>query len=110
MPILPRSVKSEAQAGRSQDEARLLAEGTLLVERPGQFVRVNGTAMFRFQDRRDLPQMELLRNSWLEAMEELADAGFTRFVISAEVTRYRGHNYLLLVKFRRQPTNENVSP
>ncbi len=110
MPILPRSSESGSKAPRAEAEARLLAEGTLLVERPGEFVRANGVPTFRFADAPQMPAMQILPNSWLEAMEELADNGFTRFVISAEVTRYRGKNYLLLVKFRRQASHGNVGP
>lgn len=110
MPILPRSSESGAQREKSEAEARLLAEGTLLVERPGEFARVNGVPTFRFADAPELPAMQILPNSWLEAMEELADNGFKRFLISAEVTRYRGKNYLLLVKFRRQASHGNVGP
>ena len=110
MPILPRSSGAQDKGQDAKAEARLLAEGTLLVERPGQFVRANGVPTFRFEDAPELPAMQLLPNSWLEAMEELADNGFTRFVISAEVTRYRGKNYLLLVKFRRQASHGNVGP
>jgi hypothetical protein len=54
--------------------------------------------------------MEFNKNRWLEAMEAEAEAGVTEFIISAEVTRYRGRNYLNLLKYRRQISHGNLTP
>jgi len=88
--------------------ATLLAEGTRLREKSGRFVQ-GARQEFHF-DEPDLPSMEILKNSWLETMERLSEGGAAKFVISGEVSRYRGQNCLTLWKVRRQPDNGNLAP
>jgi hypothetical protein len=91
----------------------LLLEGAFLVERPGRLVVEEGQPMFVFHAdgstgvRRTL---QILPNQLLETMEREAEAGFTEFIISAEVTSYRGDNYLLLRKVLRRVGHGNLGP
>jgi hypothetical protein len=91
----------------------LLLEGTLLVERPGRYVEQSGRAVFicRVDTEDSAPRkMPILENQLLETMEREAQAGFSEFIVSAEVTRYRGKNYLLLKKVLRRASHGNLSP
>ena len=109
-PVRGRSAESSAAAAAGAT----LVEGSVLIERVGRLVRSGDRSEFHFKaggsgdDR--LKAMEFNKNSWLELMEAEADAGVEEFVISAEVTRYRGRNYLLLLKYRRQISHGNISP
>jgi hypothetical protein len=92
----------------------LLPEGEVVVERPGKYVAgEDGGARFLFQaddSSRGVERMEILPNQFLEIMENEAKAGISEFVITAEVTSYRGRNYLLLRKVLRRVPNRNLSP
>jgi hypothetical protein len=92
----------------------LLPDGYPLSERAGRLVRKGGRLEFHFTSGSpvaDAPEiMEFNKNRWLEVMEAEAEAGVEEFIISAEVTRYRGQNYLNLLKFRRQISHGNLSP
>ena len=115
-PILPVTPGSNANsaAGAPNGNAFLLLEGTVLIERPGRLVRVGDRAEFHFKSgspaENAADAMEFNKNGLLEAMEAEAAAGVEEFIISAEVTRYRGANYLLLRKYRRQIAHGNLSP
>ncbi len=90
----------------------LLLEGTMLVERPGRLIHEEGRARFAFLDgdNRATRTLDLLENQLLELMEREAQAGFNEFVISAEVTRYRDRNYLLVRKLLRRVEHGNLGP
>jgi hypothetical protein len=114
-PILPSHLPSERRPGRGSGpgEQTLLLEGTPLVERPGRYVVADGRPLFVFRpdDSTRAPQsMEILKNQYLEIMEDEAKTGVSEFVVSAEVTSYRGQNYLLLHKVLRRVPNRNLSP
>jgi hypothetical protein len=90
----------------------LIPEGTILVERPGRLVTDNGRPTFVFltpETGGHTQTMELLPNQLLEAMERQSASG-AQFTISAQVTRYRGRNYLLLLKVLRRVSHGNISP
>ncbi len=116
----PVPVKPRTDAGRAETAARmasagrpLLLEGTFLVERPGRLVMEEGRAKFVFHVDGTSPEpctMQLLENQLLETLEREATAGFSEFIISAEVTRYRGSNYLLLRKVLRRTSHGNLGP
>ncbi|HUU98523.1 MAG TPA: hypothetical protein VM487_22545 [Phycisphaerae bacterium] len=117
-PILPSypqgegPVPSVGEADRRPGEP-LLLEGTVLVERPGRYVTADGRALFLFHadaSSRKAERMEILANQYLEIMENEVRAGISEFVITAEVTSYRGQNYLLLRKVLRRVPNRNLSP
>jgi len=100
-------------AGVDAEGHPLLLEKTFLVERPGRLVHEGKVAKFVFRvgaDSEATRTMEILPNQLLETMEREAEAGFTAFIISAEVTRYRGRNYLLLRKVLRRVGSENLRP
>lgn len=103
-----------ASAPALEEGTSLLPDGYPVVERPGRLVRNGNRVEFHFDSggpAADAPSvMEFNKNRWLEAMETEAEAGVTEFVISAEVTRYRGQNYLNLLKYRRQVSHGNLAP
>ena len=107
-------VEEDSPAGVGDGQKSLLPDGYGLVERPGRLVRSGERVKFHFTSGSpagDAPDvMEFNKNRWLEAMEAEAEAGVTEFIISAEVTRYRGRNYLNLLKYRRQIAHGNLSP
>lgn len=95
------------------DDSGVLADGTSVADRPGRLVRVGDHCEFEFvpSDGAGGPiSLEVLRNQYLELMEAEAERGVSEFVISAEITRYRGTNYLLLRKLLRRVANGNLSP
>lgn len=113
-PIQPVDPSAPAgQAGATPETANLLLEGSILVDRAGRLVRKQERAEFEFVGQtgdQALPPMIILESQYLEAMEREADAGAREFVITAEVTRYKGRNYLRLLKLTRRLENGNLSP
>ncbi len=109
-PIKPQ----DPQTGKvDQPGEPLLLEGSFVVERPGRLVHEDGRAKFVFLEEGGAPAlrtMEILPNQLLEMMEREADSGFAEFVISAEVTRYKGTNYLILRKILRRVGHGNLTP
>ena len=100
-------------AGVAADGRPLLLEGTFLVERPGRLVHEDGHAKLVLNPEaggKGPRTIEILPNQLLEAMEHEAGAGFTDFIVSAEVTRYKGTNYLILRKILRRVGHGNLSP
>jgi hypothetical protein len=116
VPLQPRSApgqRPESGGANGPGAERLLLEGTLLVERPGRYVEEGGRAVFicRVHAEDAAPRkMPILENQLLETMEREAEAGFSEFIVSAEITRYRGKNYLLLKKVLRRASHGNLSP
>ena len=109
----PDAASGEAETKVGADGKPLLLEGTLLVERPGRLVREEGRSKFVLHAEGDASaarSMEILPNQLLEAIEREAEAGFTEFVVTAEVTRYRDRNYLILLKILRRVGHGNLSP
>ncbi len=98
----------------AEDGASLLLDGTPLMERSGRLVRSGDQSLFHFKPGSfadGAPEViECNKNGLLEAMETEAEAGVREFIISAEVTRYRGRNYLNLLKYRRQIAHGNLGP
>jgi hypothetical protein len=111
-PAQPGGVQA-SEADASTADKPLLLEGTPLVERPGRFMVADERPLFVFHpdDSSRAPQtMEILKNQFLEIMEDEAKVGVSEFVISADVTSYRGQNYLLIHKVLRRVPNRNLSP
>jgi len=103
--------KKEAKEGAAAGAT--LLEGTQLVERPGRLVHEDGRAKFLFTAEVGAAgprSMAILESQLLETMEREAETGFPEFIISGEVTRYHGNNYLLLRKVLRRTSNGNLSP
>lgn len=115
--ILPQDPQAGAAAtaiepGGGTDASGVIPEGTILVERPGRLVSEGGRATFVFlaaATGAHAQTMELLPNQLLEAMERESGAN-TEFTISGQVTRYRGRNYLLLLKVLHRLGHGNLSP
>jgi hypothetical protein len=100
-------------AGIDAEGHPLLLEGTFLSERPGRLVHESGRPMFVFHvegDDRPARSIEIMENQLLEAMERETEAGFSEFIISGEVTRYKDRNYLLLRKILRRVGHGNLGP
>jgi hypothetical protein len=94
------------------DESGLIPEGTILVERPGRLVSEGGRPTFVFlaaATGAHVQSMELLPSQLLEAMERESTVN-TEFTVSGQVTRYRGRNYLLLLKVLHRVGHGNLSP
>jgi hypothetical protein len=119
-PILPQDpqaavgaeVTTTQPAGAAEGPG-LLADGATLVERPGRMVVEDGKPRFVFYAGADEPKlhtMDILPNQLLEALEREVQRGSSEFVISAEVTRYQGRNYLLLRKILRRVGHGNLAP
>jgi len=91
---------------------KLLPDGSRIVDRPGRLTSEGEYFTFSFESRgRGAPELpiRLLPNRLLEDME-IASAGGTKnvvFVVSGEVTEYRGVNYLLVQKLLVRPNMGN---
>ena len=91
---------------------KLLPDGSRIVDRPGRLTSEGEYFTFSFESRgQGAPEMpiRLLPNRLLEDME-IASAGGTKhivFVVSGEVTEYRGVNYLLVQKLLARPSVGN---
>lgn len=114
-PVLPTPIDREQQvaAARRAAESAPFLDGEPLVDRPGRLVRRGERSEFVFQiddTSQKTATLELHRNQLLEAMENEAEAGAVEFIVSGEITRYRGTNGLLLRKVLRRVPNRNVAP
>ena len=93
---------------------RLLPEDYRLVDRPGRLVRHPTRGwQFVFEDRGTgevEPPMVLLPNLMLQAMEELSQGQVRSpvFIVSGDVTEYRGENFLLARKVYIRPELGNL--
>lgn len=109
----PGTGATQPEAGKDASGQPLLLEGTLLVERPGRLVIEGDRAKFVLQagaDSQATQSLEILPNQLLEAMEREAQGGMGDFIVTAEVTRYRDRNYLILRKILRRVAHGNLSP
>lgn len=100
-------------AQRERANPDLLLEGTILSERPGRLVDMEGRPSLELLPTAEFTQtqtMPLLENRLLEALEQQAARGVSEFVVTAEVTRYHDKNYLLLKKVIQRVPNRNLAP
>jgi hypothetical protein len=114
-PIRPveSAAPKKGAAAEGADGLPLLLEGTMLVERPGRLIHEEGRAklvLLADTGSQSPRTIEIVPSQLLEAMEREAQAGFNEFVVSAEVTRYKDRNYLMLRKILRRVGNRNVGP
>lgn len=101
-------VEAKAEASPS-----LLPEGTTIAERAGKLVRSGEHWEFQFfrsDVQSGLQGVEILKSAFLDQMERLAQTGVTDFVVSGEMTTYRGQNFLLIRKVRRHVDHGNLAP
>ncbi len=92
---------------------KLLPDGSRIVDRPGRLARQDDYFVFSFEGRGEgapEPPIRLLPNRLLEDMEVYSEGGQKPavFVVSGEVTEYRGVNYLLIQKLLVQPDLGNL--
>ncbi len=92
---------------------RLLPDGSRIVDRPGRLTREGSFFTFSFESRgQGAPEMpiRLLPNRLLEDMEIVSAGGAKSivFVVSGEVTEYRGVNYLLVQMLLVRPDLGNL--
>ena len=117
-PIIPSRQRADGETtrrierGAAAADSRLLLEGTVIVERPGRFIIEDDRPRFTLTlpGEAESRTMEFNRNELLEALERVARSGVNEFVISAQVSRYRGQNYLSLLKVLERVPNGNLSP
>ncbi|MCB9854997.1 MAG: hypothetical protein H6818_04860 [Phycisphaerales bacterium] len=89
-------------------DRKLLPDGSRIVDRAGRLTRDGDYLTFTFESRGEGPveiPLRLLPNRLLEDMELIAEGGRKSvvFVVSGEVTEYRGVNYLMLQKLLIRP-------
>ncbi len=114
LPIPPAGVAmSPSDRGIGPDGQPLLLEGAFIVERPGRIEPMGGERAFVFQlggEGAGFRRMRLLPCQLLEVVEREMSGGHVEFVVSGEVLRYRGENFLLLRKVLRRMSHGNVGP
>ena len=115
-PIISRDPQAEEPGESTRPSVRggLLLEGEIITDVAGRLVRAGERSEFHFISGGPVDGapsvMEFNHNGLLEAMEIETENGIEGFVISAEVTRYRGKNYLNLLRYQRQRSHGNLAP
>lgn len=112
-PIIPPSRPGRGEDGDADGAQKLLVEGTTLTNRQGRLIREAEGSFFEFaalEGEGSPRRLQINRNGLLELMEELAAGGTARFTVSAEVSVYRGRNYLLIRHAVLRVGNGNISP
>jgi hypothetical protein len=119
VPILPTGPEGEtarrAESGEEFAERRpaLLPDGAMLVDRAGRITREGEWWTFNFEsDNQSYPEppMKLLPNQALERMVRESGGGLDPvvFVLTGEVTDFRGENFLLPRKVLRKRNLGNL--
>lgn len=106
-------VENVAAGGVRPISRKLLPDGSRIVDRPGRLTREGNYFTFSFESRgQGTPEMpiRLLPNRLLEDMEIVSAGGSKSivFVVSGEVTEYRGVNYLLVQMLLVRPDLGNL--
>lgn len=120
-PIIPSRERIASQQPRAQRRAvpgleardpRLLPDGAMIVERPARLIvdDARPRLMITIAGETEPRTMEVNRNEWLEAMERAGSSGIGEFVITGEVSLYRGANFILLRKVLERLDNGNLTP
>ncbi|HPF41205.1 MAG TPA: hypothetical protein P5081_23715 [Phycisphaerae bacterium] len=94
-------------------DRKLLPDGSRIVDRAGRLTRDGDYLTFTFESRGEGPievPLRLLPNRLLEDMEQISEGGRKSvvFVVSGDITEYRGVNYLLLQKLLIRPDLGNL--
>lgn len=111
--VTPRAIEQPAGNAIRPVENKLLPDGSRLVDRPGRLTREGQYFVFSFESRgQGAPErpVRLLPNRLLEDMEVYSEEGSRPvvFIVSGEVTEYRGVNYLLIQKLLVRPETGNL--
>ena len=115
-PIVSREPQADEPGAAPRPTVRggLLLEGEIITDVAGHLVRAGDRSEFHFKSGGPIEGapsvMEFNKNGLLEAIEIEAENGIEDFIISAEITRYRGKNYLNLLRYQRQRTHGNLGP
>lgn len=114
-PVVPGRGGSESgadtTASRTESLVGVLLEGQTIHNRRVRLVR-NGERVeliFRSEDGGP-PTLIALENQLLEVMEKETESGAREFIISGELTTYRGRNYVRILKVLRPLDNGNLTP
>lgn len=94
-------------------DRKLMPDGSRIVDRTGRLTRDGDYLTYTFESRGEGPvevPLRLLPNRLLEDMEMISEGGRKSvvFVVSGEITEYRGVNYLLLQKLLIRPDLGNL--
>ncbi len=89
-------------------DRKLMPDGSRIVDRAGRLTRDGDFLTYTFESRGEGPvevPLRLIPNRLLEDMEIIAEGGRKSvvFVVSGEVTEYRGVNYLMIQKLLIRP-------
>ncbi|MBX3395536.1 MAG: hypothetical protein KF841_09220 [Phycisphaerae bacterium] len=109
----PRPIDTPPGNAISPPESKLLPDGTRLVDRPGRMSREGEQWVYSFESRgQGAPErpIRLLPNRLLEDMEMYSENGTKPvvFIVSGEITEYRGVNFLLVQKLLVRPETGNL--
>ncbi|GMU82825.1 MAG: hypothetical protein AMXMBFR47_26960 [Planctomycetota bacterium] len=110
-PNRPRPVVQTDAAARAPRNLNLSPEG-LQQEKAVRLVKTGERFEIRLPDEKSgkAVALEVLPNSFLEAMEQDAARGIAQFIATYEVTAYRGRNFAIVRAYRRQIDNGNLRP
>lgn len=114
----PPTVLSNTPGGTANSDASLPAlyvpeNEEIVQERKARYVLAGNRPELHLEVASDenLPSvMPINPNGWLELMERDVAAGSSEFVVTVEISRYRGQSYATLRKVRRPLPNGNLAP
>lgn len=111
--VLPRPAATERPIGGFEGSAALLAEGAAVIQRPGRIARDGASWMFISESQsseKAHPPIKLLPNRAAELMIDAAEREPTGllFLVSGDVTVFRGENYLLVRNVARRVDTGNL--
>lgn len=109
----PKPIETPPGNAIAPPESKLLPDGSRLVDRPGRLSRDGEQWVYSFESRgQGAPErpIRMLPNRLLEDMEMYSENGTKSvvFIVSGEVTEYRGVNYLLVQKLLVRPDTGNL--
>lgn len=110
-PNRPHAVVETDARARSEKDENLIPEG-MQAEKSIRLIKVGDHYEMRLPDEKSgkALSLELLPNRYLESMEQDAGRGISQFIVTYEVTAYRGRNFGLVRAYRRQIDNGNLRP
>ncbi len=114
----PPTVLSNTPGGTAISDASLPAlyvpeNEEIVQERKARYVLAGNRPELHLEvaDDENLPSvLPINPNGWLELMERDVAAGSSEFVVTVEISRYRGQSYGTLRKVRRPLPNGNLAP
>lgn len=112
--VLPRPGATELPGGSFEGSAAMLAEGATVIQRPGRVARDGASWMFISESQsaeKPQPPLKVLPNRAAELMIDAAEREPTGllFLVSGDVTVFRGENYLLVRNVARRVDTGNLA-